>query len=140
MGFLKAITIIKRCSGVSVTPFLIFFQLYFKNTFSNTRMQSDSLKTKYAINDPRNPDCPCRKYQKRADKEYRKLIAKEKKKLLSGKNNQKENHPERIRQGKKKFAYRGTPKRYHSRPQKNKPRLKSFWRLFKRDISACESF
>jgi hypothetical protein len=28
---------------------------------------------KYPINDPRNPDCPCHKYQKIADEEYKKL-------------------------------------------------------------------
>lgn len=37
----------------------------------------DSSKTKYDINDPRNPHCPCHKYQKLADDEYRKLKEKE---------------------------------------------------------------
>lgn len=35
----------------------------------------DSLKTKYDINDPRNPNCPCHKYQKLADDEYKALLA-----------------------------------------------------------------
>lgn len=30
---------------------------------------------KYDINDPRNPDCPCHKYQKIADREYENLLA-----------------------------------------------------------------
>jgi hypothetical protein len=38
----------------------------------------DSLKTKFDLNDPRNPDCPCHKYQKQADKEYEALLAGEK--------------------------------------------------------------
>ncbi|MDP2385068.1 MAG: hypothetical protein Q8M29_01735 [Bacteroidota bacterium] len=37
----------------------------------------DSTKTKYDINDPRNPNCPCHKYQKIADEEYQKQIANE---------------------------------------------------------------
>ena len=37
----------------------------------------DSTKTKYDINDPRNPNCPCHKYQKIADEEYQRQIANE---------------------------------------------------------------
>lgn len=37
----------------------------------------DSTKTKFPLDDPRNPDCPCHKYQKLADDEYKKLLAKE---------------------------------------------------------------
>jgi hypothetical protein len=32
--------------------------------------------TKYALNDPRNPNCPCHDAQKKADEEYRKMIEK----------------------------------------------------------------
>jgi hypothetical protein len=32
-------------------------------------------QTAYPINDPRNPDCPCHKYQKLADEEFKKLLA-----------------------------------------------------------------
>lgn len=35
----------------------------------------DTTKTKYDINDPRNPNCPCHKYQKIADEEYQKQVA-----------------------------------------------------------------
>jgi hypothetical protein len=31
-------------------------------------------QTSFDINDPRNPNCPCHKYQKLADEEYAKLI------------------------------------------------------------------
>lgn len=31
--------------------------------------------TQYDINDPRNPNCPCHKYQKLANEEYKKLLA-----------------------------------------------------------------
>ncbi|MBK9285997.1 MAG: hypothetical protein IPM51_17005 [Sphingobacteriaceae bacterium] len=32
-------------------------------------------QSNYDINDPRNPNCPCHKYQKLADEEYKKLLA-----------------------------------------------------------------
>ncbi len=35
---------------------------------------------KYPIDDPRNPDCPCHKYQKLADEEYKRLQEEEKEK------------------------------------------------------------
>ncbi len=35
----------------------------------------DSLKTNYNLNDPRNPNCPCHKYQKLADDEFKKILA-----------------------------------------------------------------
>ena len=35
-------------------------------------------KGKFDLNDPRNPDCPCHKYQKIADEEYFKLLKQEK--------------------------------------------------------------
>lgn len=31
-------------------------------------------QTTYPINDPRNPNCPCHKYQKQAEEEYKKLL------------------------------------------------------------------
>jgi hypothetical protein len=37
---------------------------------------TDSTKNKVSINDPRNPDCPCHKHQKEADKEYAQLLQK----------------------------------------------------------------
>jgi len=35
--------------------------------------QPDNNKQEYYLNDPRNPDCPCHKYQKMADDEFKKL-------------------------------------------------------------------
>ncbi|MFL5764055.1 MAG: hypothetical protein ACJ77K_08950 [Bacteroidia bacterium] len=47
---------------------LLFFALLFTGNvcFAQNKVQ-------YALNDPRNPDCPCHKYQKMADDEYNKL-------------------------------------------------------------------
>jgi hypothetical protein len=36
----------------------------------------DTTKQQYALNDPRNPDCPCHKYQKLAENEYAELLNK----------------------------------------------------------------
>ena len=36
-------------------------------------------KSKFDLNDPRNPDCPCHKYQKIADEEYFKLLKEQRK-------------------------------------------------------------
>lgn len=38
--------------------------------------EGDSTKGKYPITDPRNPNCPCHKYQAQADREYAKLLQK----------------------------------------------------------------
>ncbi len=38
--------------------------------------ETDSTKSKYAITDPRNPNCPCHQYQAIADKEYARLTNK----------------------------------------------------------------
>ena len=47
------------------------FILFLICTFSFAQINND--KQPYAQNDPRNPDCPCHKYQKMADDEYKKL-------------------------------------------------------------------
>jgi hypothetical protein len=36
--------------------------------------QGDTTRSKYPINDPRNPNCPCHKYQAEADKEYARML------------------------------------------------------------------
>ena len=35
--------------------------------------QNNNMKQEYDLNDPRNPDCPCHKYQKLADVEFKNL-------------------------------------------------------------------
>ena len=57
--------------------FLSFFLIVFISGASNPN--KDSLKSKYEINDPRNPNCPCHKYQKIADEEYEKWLKKQSK-------------------------------------------------------------
>jgi len=38
----------------------------------------DSLRNKFDLNDPRNPDCPCHSQQTKADKEFKKVKRDEK--------------------------------------------------------------
>jgi hypothetical protein len=47
---------------------LLFSQISLAGTGS-TKAKKDS--SKYDINDPKNPDCPCHKYQELADKEFK---------------------------------------------------------------------
>jgi hypothetical protein len=46
--------------------FLFLFVLFFS--------VSTKSQTTFDINDPRNPHCPCHKYQKLADEEYKKML------------------------------------------------------------------
>src|SRR4051812_5152499 len=56
---------------------ICFIIICFQFSFANAIVKEDSLKSNFDINDPRNPQCPCHKYQKLADDEYRKLLGKE---------------------------------------------------------------
>lgn len=60
----------KRCSAGRAASFfyLILLICFSKPVFS---IQSDSLK--YPLNDPRNPKCPCHKYQEKANKEFKRI-------------------------------------------------------------------
>ncbi len=64
---------------MKILTFVLFF---FQFSFASATVKEDSLKSspdsyRDDINDPRNPNCPCHKYQKLADDEYRKLVGKE---------------------------------------------------------------
>ena len=53
---------------------LFFILLCFQFSFANALgLKEDSLSSKFPLNDPRNPHCPCHKYQKLADDEFQKL-------------------------------------------------------------------
>src|ERR1700756_4317976 len=62
---------------VKAAPFLLFFTFLLLNTnvFSAALLPKDSAKSKYELNDPRNPNCPCHKYQRQAENEYKQLQA-----------------------------------------------------------------
>lgn len=58
----------KRMKYISSRKGLILFLLVL---FFSVNIRS---QTTFDINDPRNPHCPCHKYQKLADEEYKKLL------------------------------------------------------------------
>lgn len=45
--------------------------------FSCSIIAQENNGTEYDINDPRNPNCPCHKYQKAADEEYQRELNKQ---------------------------------------------------------------
>jgi hypothetical protein len=45
----------------------------FSNIDSTKTKLTEQQKEQYDINDPRNPNCPCHKYQQLAEKEYQQL-------------------------------------------------------------------
>jgi hypothetical protein len=51
--------------------FIFLFFLIPVLSFSSV-VRSDTTKQQYPLNDPRNPDCPCHKYQKLAEDEFNK--------------------------------------------------------------------
>ncbi len=61
---------------------VLFLLFAISNIYAGNICYEDSLKKSYDINDPRNPNCPCHKYQKMADDEYAKLMGKEIKKTV----------------------------------------------------------
>lgn len=80
---------------------VLFLLLLFFSGKANV-LPPDSLKgEEYPINDPRNPNCPCHKYQEIADKEYAALLKKQNKDYHDGgisasseeKNKEKDIHP-----------------------------------------------
>lgn len=59
--------------GTVLVLFLFFCSFPFP---AKTFCFTDSLKKTLDLNDPRNPNCPCHKYQKLADEEYKKMAGK----------------------------------------------------------------
>ncbi len=57
----------------------LFFLFFFLIQISFAQPNND--KQVYDLNDPRNPECPCHKYQKMADDEYDKLQLKDQERL-----------------------------------------------------------
>jgi hypothetical protein len=64
-----------RVGLLFLRPAICLIMLFlFHPSFASGFSPGDSLKNKYDINDPRNPDCPCHKYQQQANREYRQLL------------------------------------------------------------------
>ena len=62
----------KSSFSLSIYYLLGLFFLFFMACSGNVYGVTDTTlkKQQYNINDPRNPDCPCHKYQKMAEEEY----------------------------------------------------------------------
>jgi hypothetical protein len=58
-------------SGLRVLLFLLLISLDVSGQDDTTK--NDSLDKLYALDDPRNPDCPCHQLQKQAENEYKAL-------------------------------------------------------------------
>lgn len=102
----------------------------------------DSTKKKYSAMDVLNPDCPCYKYQKKAEREYQHLLRKE---------GRMKNYPEQAQSGKpeqvkknrvsrstsffsfnRKSSYKTTSFNFSRRREK-----KGLFNFFKKNIAAC---
>lgn len=75
---------------ISVCLFNLWF--IFSSFFLIANSPNDSLKQTYPLNDPRNPNCPCHKYQKLAEDEFRKNINDKKELVLSNSEKIKRNY------------------------------------------------
>jgi len=58
---------------MKIIAFIFLFLL-----FSCSIVAQENNGTQYDINDPRNPNCPCHKYQQAADEEYQRELNKQK--------------------------------------------------------------
>ncbi len=102
--------------------------------------KGDSLKNKYNINDPRNPDCPCHIYQKKAEREYKKLLKNQEKQTVFVLPVKAE--PNRVKNVKDVIAHqpRLVFKRHYKTDAFNRSRKRSkkgIFRVFKKTISDC---
>lgn len=67
----------KKCGKLSATLFGFFLLVnnhIIANDLPDTCLPKDSLKNRYALNDPRNPKCPCHLHQKKAEREYKRKL------------------------------------------------------------------
>ncbi len=100
---------------------LRLFSFYFLLGSVNCKAipSKDSTKVQYQLNDPRNPDCPCHKYQKVAENEYAESLNK-KYTLNKSKNKQHSKSSFEMFFNRKKMTTRS---RWKGRKHKNKTNL-----------------
>ena len=131
--------IIKRCSGISATSFCFLVCFLFLQDVILCGPK-DSLTQVYEISDPRNPHCPCHKYQKKAEKEFVKATKKEKGNSLSSTEpDQKILRTSMVKANNKRIAFFSTRTRNYKNPaiKKRKSAKRTFKSIFKKDIAAC---
>lgn len=106
-----------------------------------TVSSKDSLKTKYSINDPRNPRCPCHYYQQLAQKEFDKL-EKEKNKLLvkTAKNAATKEKSKLLKYRRVALFKRQIKNHKHLKTKTAKRKKKNLKWLFGKEIDSCFKF
>ncbi len=125
----------------SFSALLIF--ILFVLPLASFSLPSDSTKA-FPLNDPRNPHCPCHKYQKLADEEYKKLMKEQNKLPINNQVDDKKDN------GLLASSNTSNSKNYSTHKFKKKKNMKrktkfrrifcvSDWSVFKRwkDPSAC---
>jgi hypothetical protein len=68
------------CTSLYSVLFLLFSFVASGTFASSMPALTDTTKKNFPLNDPRNPDCPCHKFQKIADDEYKEMQKKENRK------------------------------------------------------------
>lgn len=142
MRLISSINNLKRCNGYAVASFFLFCILFSKSTAAIAfEGPADSLKNKYVITDPRNPGCACHMYQNMADKEFRKLLKKERADKQSGnvaKNTNADGNKLKVMVTKRTKIFFWKSKKYKTPAfKKRRSRKATFMFFFKRDIAAC---
>lgn len=102
--------------------------------------RGDSSKSKYDINDPRNPHCPCHKYQNQANEEYNKL--QQLVNNVSG-NYTEENVYYRSGEGRRRHSSFVKWKKRYCTGKLNKMKSvwsKSYWKRFKSSVHTANCF
>lgn len=102
----------------------------------------DSTKQKYSARDTLDPNCPCYKYQRKAEREYQHLLNKElrKKKHLQRTESDKSAQLKEGRISKRRYFFYFSRKAPHKTRAFNFSRRREksrFFKFFKKNIAAC---
>lgn len=127
---------------VIVTTWIFMYnKVYGLNSFSIYSVQ-DRSKQKYSSSNVLNQNCPCHKYQKKAEREYKQILRKEehRKKLMerARSENCTQTRPNNISTSRKFFHFR--VKSFHKTASFNLSRhreKKGFFNFFKKNIASC---
>lgn len=113
---------------------------------ANTGMFGDTSKTKYDISDPRHPDCPCHKHQKKAEKEYRKWLEAKKKgktevnlsvtKVISPEQTEEKTAKTLTRKPKQILWFKTVSPKYSAGVKRKRSKKKWYW-PFGKQVDAC---
>jgi hypothetical protein len=138
--------------AVSPLRFLIMALCIFVSLRAESRsigvmnVPADTSKNKYDINDPRNPNCPCHKYQNIANQEYSNLQMQQGNYLVNNNRNNNESDEEVAEYDNSSYSYHHVFSRRHhdllkeSKRYLNKKfyKMKGKWRkkYFKRNRSS----